>query len=164
MSSTVPEKYRDLLQLPFAVLATNGPNGYPQLSEVVFFHDPEDELVRLSLNDSRQKMKNLRRDPRATLFINDPTTPLRTLEIRADVEIRPDEDFSFAAAAGALFSKKLGLPDDQAVDFHGHDQPGETRSILTLHPRRIVGAALAMDDSGNVLLTPPVAERDFTVA
>jgi hypothetical protein len=37
--------------------------------------------------------------PGATLLIPDPASPYRTLEIRGDVEITPDDDYSFARQA-----------------------------------------------------------------
>lgn len=129
---TVPDSHRDLLQAATAVLATNGATGLPQVTAVAFLHDPADDLVRISLNDARQKTKNLRRDPRTTLFIVDPNNPYRTLEIRAEAELLPDPDFAFAATAGAKYGQ----------DFHRHDQAGETRSIVVLHPRRIVATLL----------------------
>jgi hypothetical protein len=97
---------------------------------VGFYHDPDDDRVKISLNDMRQKTKNLRRDPDTTLFILDPDNPRRTLEIRARAELTPDSDYAFAAKAGAKYG----------IDFRGQDQPGETRSILTLHPIRIVAS------------------------
>lgn len=161
---TVPEQYRDLLQAPVAVLATNGLSGCPQLTFVAFYHDPEDDLIKISLNDTRQKMKNLRRDPRATLFIPDPNTTSRSLEIRGSVEILPDEDFSFRVTAGMVTARKVGMEvpaDAPPVDFHVHDRPGETCSIVVLHPRRILGAAVALDETGMPLLVPPDPGRDY---
>jgi PPOX class probable F420-dependent enzyme len=133
MSNTsVPESHRDLLDTRTAILATNGPDGKPQVTAVVFLFDPEDGLVKISLNDSRQKTKNMRRDPQATFFILDPNNSFRTLEIRADVELTPDPDLVFCARAGAKYN----------TDFRRNDQPGETRSIVALHPTRVVATKL----------------------
>lgn len=123
-----PDTFRPLLKAMVATLATNGKSGYPQLTAVAFLHDEADDLIKLSLNDTRQKTKNLRRDQHATLFIVDPTNPYRTLEIRAHAELTPDSDFSFCARAGAKYGQ----------DFRAHDLPGETRTVVTLHPVRIV--------------------------
>jgi hypothetical protein len=62
----------------------------------------------------------------------DPVNRLRTLEIRAHTEIRADHEFAFAARAG----KKHGM------DFHDLDGPGETRSVVTLFPVRVVATDL----------------------
>lgn len=123
----VPDSHRDLLEADVAVLCTNGRDGLPQVTAVCFLHDKGDDLIRLSLNDTRQKTRNMRRDPSVTLFILAPGNPYKTLEIRGQAELSPDADFSFAATAGAKYGQ----------DFHRHDQPGETRSIVTLHPTKI---------------------------
>lgn len=126
---TIPDEFKDLLEAGTAILATNGAGGRPQVTAISFLYDAEDGLVKLSLNDSRQKMKNLRRDPKTTLFIVDPQTPFRTLEIRADAEILSDPDFSWCAKVGAKYN----------ADFRVHDKPGETRSLVILHPKRVIG-------------------------
>jgi PPOX class probable F420-dependent enzyme len=132
MTETVPESHLDLLDTRTAILATNGASGKPQLTAIVFLYDKEDGLVKISLNDKRQKTKNMVRDPSATFFLLDPDNHGRTLEIRGDVEITPDPDFAFCAKAGAKYDS----------DFRRNDQPGETRSIVTLHPTRIVATKL----------------------
>jgi len=126
-AAAVPDSHRHLLDTDTAILATNGPDGLPQVTAVAFYHDKDDDLVKISLNDTRQKSRNLRRDPRVTLFILDPDNRLRTLEIRATAEVIPDPDKSFCATAGGKYDS----------DFSRHDQPGETRSQIVLHPSRI---------------------------
>jgi len=49
----IPASHRDLLDGQFATLATVGPDGRPQLSEVWFLADGD--AVAVSLNTSRQK-------------------------------------------------------------------------------------------------------------
>src|SRR5258708_37845042 len=98
----IPESHRDLLDAPVAVLATMGPDGYPQVTATWFLHDADD-TVKLSLTTTRQKVKNLSRHPACTLFILDPTNPYRTLEIRARAEVHPDPDFAFAARQGQKY-------------------------------------------------------------
>ena len=90
-SPTIPASHRDLLGSPIVTLATAGPDGFPQVTAVWFLVD-DDGTVAVSLNTSRQKAKNLERDPKATLFFVDPANPYRTLEIRALAEITPDPD------------------------------------------------------------------------
>ena len=91
---TIPSSHRDLLDGQFATLATVGPDGRPQLSEVWFLADGD--TIRLSLNNSRQKVKNLLANPAATLFLLDLAVPARYLELRGDAEVTPDDDQSFA--------------------------------------------------------------------
>jgi PPOX class probable F420-dependent enzyme len=122
----IPESHRDLLDTQFATLATVGPDGRPQLSEVWFL--AEDGTVRFSLNNARQKTKNLTRHPVATVFILDLANPYRYLEIRGDAELTPDDGYSFADQVGAKYG---------GTDLRTRDQPGDTRVIVTIHPTRI---------------------------
>jgi PPOX class probable F420-dependent enzyme len=121
----IPASHRDLLDAQFATLGTTGPDGRPQLSEVWFLADGD--TVRLSLNTSRQKTRNLRANPGASLLILDLAVPYRYLEIRGDAEISPDDDYSFADRVGAKYQ----------ADLRAHDQPGESRVVVTIRPVRV---------------------------
>ena len=63
----IPASHRDLLDGEFVTLATIGPDGRPQVSEVWFL--AEGDTVALSLNITRQKIKNLRANPAANVFL-----------------------------------------------------------------------------------------------
>jgi PPOX class probable F420-dependent enzyme len=121
----IPASHRDLLGGQFATLATVGPDGRPQLSEVWFLADGD--TVRTSLNTSRQKTRNLRANPAVTVFLLDLAMPYRYLEIRGDAEITPDDDYSFADRLGAKYQS----------DLREHDQPGQSRVIVTIKPTRV---------------------------
>ena len=131
-ATVIPDEYKDLLETRTAILATNGASGLPQVTAIAFLYDASDGLVKISLNDTRQKTKNLRRDPRTTFFILDPANPFRSLEIRAEAEVRPDPDFAACAHIGAKYN----------ADFRVHDRPGETRSLIILHPVRVVASRI----------------------
>jgi PPOX class probable F420-dependent enzyme len=119
----IPASHRDLLErCPIVTLATLGPDGFPQVSALWFLVD--DGVIVASLNTSRQKVKNLERDPRATLFFIDPDNPYRTLEIRARAEITPDPDYAFADRVGAKYGANL----------RENDRPGETRVVIRFIP------------------------------
>ncbi|MFD7157829.1 PPOX class F420-dependent oxidoreductase [Kribbella sp. NPDC059898] len=53
-----------------AALVTIKRDGRPQLSNVTYVFDGT--RIRVSLTDDRAKTRNLRRDPRASLYINGP--------------------------------------------------------------------------------------------
>jgi PPOX class probable F420-dependent enzyme len=122
---TIPKSHRGLLAGDFATLATVGPDGRPQLTEVWFL--AEGDTVRVSLNTTRQKTKNLTANPAVSLFLLDLTNPYHYLEIRGDAEITPDDDFTFADQVGAKYS----------TDLRNMDNPGETRVVVTINPTRI---------------------------
>jgi PPOX class probable F420-dependent enzyme len=50
------------------VLATIRANGRPQLSNILYVPG-DDGLLRISITDSRAKTKNMRRDPRVSLYV-----------------------------------------------------------------------------------------------
>lgn len=78
------------------VLATVKRDGRPQLSNVDFCYDAGRRLARISTTDGRAKVANLRRDPRASLYL--PSAGLATYVVaEGDVTLsavarRPDDD------------------------------------------------------------------------
>jgi PPOX class probable F420-dependent enzyme len=123
--TAIPESHRYLLDGQFATLATVGPDGRPQLSEVWFL--AEGDAIAISLNGTRQKTKNLRANPAVNLFLLDLAVPYRYLEIRGDAQIAPDDDYAFADRVGAKYQS----------DLREHDQPGESRVVVTVRPVRV---------------------------
>jgi PPOX class probable F420-dependent enzyme len=112
----IPESHLDLLDSAVATLATIGPDGGPQLTEVWFLR--EGDSVALSLNTDRQKLKNLKAQPRCSLLILDLANPMRYLEIRGEAVITPDDDYSLAEQVGQKYGADLRAydgPDDQRV-------------------------------------------------
>jgi PPOX class probable F420-dependent enzyme len=121
----IPASHADLLDGQFATLATVGPDGRPQLSEVWFLRDGN--TVSVSLNSTRQKTKNLRARPAVNLFLLDLADPHRYLELRGDAEIAPDDDYAFADQVGAKYG----------ADLRAMDQPGHSRVKVTIRPVRV---------------------------
>ena len=121
----IPASHRDLLDGQFATMATVGPDGRPQLSEVWFL--AENDTITISLNTSRQKTRNLKANPAVNLFLLDLAVPYRYLEIRGDAEVVPDDDYSFADKFGAKYH----------ADLRVHDQPGQSRVKVIIHPVRV---------------------------
>lgn len=121
----IPASHRDLLDGQFATLATVGPDGRPQLSEIWFL--AEDDVIGLSLNTTRQKTKNLLANPAANLFLLDLAVPYRYLEVRGDAEISADDDYSFADRVGAKYDANL----------RDRDRPGQSRVKVIIRPVRV---------------------------
>jgi PPOX class probable F420-dependent enzyme len=125
--TTIPDSHRDLLNAQVAVLGTIGASGRPQLSGIWFL--AEGDTVSLSLNTTRQKVKNLQANPKASLLIFDEKSPYRYLELRGEAEITPDPDYEFADKVGAKYG---------GADLRERDNPGESRVVITIHPVRVV--------------------------
>ena len=126
MTTTIPDSHRDLLNGPVAVLGTIGASGRPQLSGTWFLADGD--TVKISLNTARQKFKNLQVNPKCSVIIFDEKSPYRYVELRGDAEITPDDDYAFADKVGAKYG----------ADLRTRDNPGESRVVITIHPKRVV--------------------------
>ena len=126
--SNVPEKYADLLEWDtkaYASIATIGPDGQPQNNPVWF--DAQDGKILFSQTTTRQKLKNLKRDPRIAISIMDPENPYRYLEIRGKVvKVEPDPDKAFI---DRMAQKYLG---EQKYPW---SQPGDERVVVVVEPR-----------------------------
>ena len=81
------------------VLVTIKRDGRPQLSNVSYAYDAAGNLVRVSLTNGRAKVANLRRDPRASLYVDGPRG-------RSYVVLEGKAELSPVAAA----------PDDEVVE------------------------------------------------
>ncbi len=124
--STIPDSHRDLLEHnQIVILGTNGPKGEPQVTALWFLF--EDGNVRMSINEARQKLRNLRKDPRASALFVDPANPYRTLELRGTVTIEPDPDYAFADRVGQKYS----------ADLRTMDGEGESRAMVTLNVEKV---------------------------
>jgi hypothetical protein len=88
----------------------------------------DDDTIKLSLNTTRQKVKNLQAHPECTFFILDTANPYRTLEVRARAQIEPDMDYVFAKKFGAKYG---------GVDLSKNDRLGETRVVVSLQPIKV---------------------------
>ena len=124
---SIPESHRDLLSAQVATLATIGPDGRPQQSEVWFLAE-DDGTVRVSLCSARQKTKNLLANPAVDLLILDLAGPFRYLELRGDATLEADPDYVFADRVGAKYG---------GADLRKMDKPGEQRYVVTINPTRI---------------------------
>src|SRR5437868_8708228 len=122
------EKYADLFsKKAFANLSTLMKDGSPQVTPVWFDYDGSH--IRVNSAVGRVKDKNIRRDPRVSMAIQDPDNPYRYLEIRGKVvEITQqgaDDHID------SLAQKYLG----QAK--YPHRQPGEVRVLYKIEPQKL---------------------------
>ena len=121
----IPEEYLDLLDTTaLAHIATLGPNGEPQNNPVWF--DFDGDKIKFSQTKTRQKYRNIQREPRIALSIVDPENPYKYLEIRGTVDqVEEDPDLEFI---NAMAKKYLG------VEEYPYHQPGDERIVLYVRP------------------------------
>jgi PPOX class probable F420-dependent enzyme len=122
------------------ILATNGEDGSPQLSNIYYLADPSARVLRFSTTSVRTKGRNLLRDPRAT------------------IHVAGRDFFNFAVVSGVASIAVPRHPDDDAVEklFAIHSALGATsdrdgfgeqmldahRMAVELHVERIYGQIL----------------------
>jgi PPOX class probable F420-dependent enzyme len=128
MTTSFDDSVRTLLDgKNFASVATLGPGGAPQNS--VVWIKREGDTVLFSSTEGRQKVRNLRRDPRVSLSVFDLADPYTSVEIRGTAEIVPDE------------GKRL--PYELSHKYLGVDPPAEkddeVRVIIRVLPERVIG-------------------------
>jgi len=128
MSEAIPEKYKDLLEKPaFGNLGTLMKDGSPQVTPV--WVDYDGHYVRVNSARGRVKDKNIRRDPRVSIALQDPANPYRYLEIRGKVveitENGADDHIN------KLTKKYLGK------DIYPFRQPGEVRVLYKIEPEKV---------------------------
>lgn len=120
----IPEELVDILQKNgFAHVATIGPDGEPQNNPV--WYEWDGETIAISQTPDKQKYRNLQRDARTSLSIQDPDDPYRYLEVRGEVaSVDPDPDYAFIHS---LSNRYMGQD-------YPYLQPGEERLVVRIKP------------------------------
>lgn len=125
----IPEGFLDILNsTALAHLATLNADGSPQNTPVWFSYDGTHVIVNSA--KGRVKDRNMRRDPRVTLSIEDPDNPYRYVEIRGTV-VEFDEA-SGDAVIDALAKKYMG------VDAYPFRSETETRVTYRIAPTKVL--------------------------
>lgn len=128
MTITLSAGVRALIDGPnFATVATLDPDGGPQTSVVWIGLD--DGALVFSATEDRRKVRNLRRDPRASVSIIDAADPYRHVQLRGTVTVVADP----GKTLGKVLSHK----------YVGEDPPAEApeveRVIVRLNVEKVAG-------------------------
>jgi PPOX class probable F420-dependent enzyme len=123
----IPEEFHPLLEsTAVAFVSTLGKHGEPQTTPLWFLF--RDGRVHVSLVEGRQKLRNLRRDPRISLVVVDPARPTVYVELRGRVdELVPDPDLELERAVA---TKYTGSHEDV-------EPPGTARYATSILVERI---------------------------
>jgi PPOX class probable F420-dependent enzyme len=128
MAQIIPEKYLDLFEKKaFGNLATLMSDGSLQVTPV--WVDYDGKYVRFNSAQGRVKDRNVRRDPRVAISLQDPDNPYRYLEIRgrvAEITEKGADDH-----INKLSQKYLGKP------VYPLRQPGEVRVLYKIEPQKV---------------------------
>ncbi|MGP4018319.1 PPOX class F420-dependent oxidoreductase [Saccharopolyspora sp. 5N708] len=123
--SAIPQDREDILsKRVFAHVATIGPHGEPQSSPV--WIDWDGHYLKFSQTRTRQKYRNLRREPRISISAHDPDQPYRYVEVRGRVAKIEDD------ANNAFINKMAKKYLDE--DEYPWARPDEQRVIIYIEP------------------------------
>jgi len=129
MAIKLPESARKMLQdKAYGHVVTSAPNGRPQATMV--WVDVEGDEVLFNTAEGREKARNLRRNPRVVISIQDRNNPQAYLLVHGTASV---------AEAGAdahidkLAKRFLG------VDKYPYRQPGEKRLLIRVRVDRLGG-------------------------
>ncbi len=126
--AVIPEAHKDLFQKKaFAHLATIGADGSPQVTPV--WVDFDGIHIRFNTAKGRVKDKNLRRNPRVALAIQDPDNPYRYIQVKGRVAEITEQG---ANAHIDLLTKKY-LNQDK----YPFGQAGEVRVLFKILPEKV---------------------------
>jgi PPOX class probable F420-dependent enzyme len=111
-------------------LATINEDGTPQVTPV--WVDVEGDQILVNTAEGRNKVKNIRRDPRVSVEVVDQDDPYKSVSVKGRVvEMKKqgaDEHID------SLARKYLGQ------DRYPFRQPGEERIILRIEPEKVLAA------------------------
>ena len=112
MQVEIPETARRFLQRPglYATVATLNPDGGPH--QAVIWYLLTDEGVLVNSSEDRQWPRNLRRDPRASIAVEDGE---QSVTMRGRVEVIDDENQ--AQSDIATLARRYHADDPQQVEW-----------------------------------------------
>jgi PPOX class probable F420-dependent enzyme len=126
--ATIPEQFKDLFtKVAFAHLATLMADGSPHVTPVWVDYDGAN--VRVNSAKGRVKDKNMRRDKRVALSIQDPANPYRYIAVRGEVAEITENGAD--AHIDSLAKKYLGK------ERYPFRSPGEVRLIYKIRPDKV---------------------------
>jgi PPOX class probable F420-dependent enzyme len=129
MATTIPAEFKDLFttKKAFAHLATTAGGAQPQVTPV--WVDWDGTHLRVNTARGRVKDRNLQRNPRVALSVQDPDNPYRYVQVQGRVaemtERGADEHID------ALAKKYIGQ------DRYPWKRPGEVRVMVRIVPERV---------------------------
>ncbi|MCF3130597.1 PPOX class F420-dependent oxidoreductase [Streptomyces olivochromogenes] len=133
MSAALSDRLKALLDTPvFIVLGTVQPDGSPQLSPVWVKRDGEQILVSTTVD--RRKKKNLDRDARVSVVVQDPASPYEYAEIRGSAEL--------TTAGGQELIDELALKytGKKYAEFNPASAQDAERVVVRITARKVVGS------------------------
>lgn len=128
MTEKIPDAFKEVLnKRGFAHLATLMKDGSPQVTPV--WYDFDGTHIRVNSAKGRLKDKNMRRNKRVALSIQDPDNPYRYIAIRGNVD-----EITESGADANIDSLAKKYLDKDRYPFRA---PGEVRVIYKIRPDKV---------------------------
>ncbi|MFF4039831.1 MULTISPECIES: PPOX class F420-dependent oxidoreductase [unclassified Streptomyces] len=132
MPAALSDQLKSLLDGPvFIVVGTVQPDGSPQLSPVWVKRDGDQILFSTTVD--RRKKKNLDRDPRVSVVVQDPQMPYVYGEIRGTAEMTTQ------GAKELIDELSLKYTGKTYAEFNPASAEDADRVIVRITPRKVVG-------------------------
>ena len=130
MAVSLTEKQKKFLtDKTFGHIATLNKDGSPQVSPVWLDYDGTHVIV--NSEQTRRKVRNLKRDPRVSISIQDAANPYAYIEIRGKaVEITPKGGFEGIDKLSAKYTGQEKYPGNA---------PGDVRVVIKIVPEHVTG-------------------------
>ena len=121
------------------VLATLKRDGRPQLSNLFYAWDDEQQVARISATADRAKTRNLRADPRATLHVT--TQDFWTwVAVEGTAELTPVAADPHAATVEELMTYYRAISGEhEDGDAYRAAMVADRRLVVRLHPEHAYG-------------------------
>ncbi|MFE2096674.1 MULTISPECIES: PPOX class F420-dependent oxidoreductase [unclassified Streptomyces] len=132
MSTALSDRLKSLLDGPvFIVVGTVQPDGSPQLSPVWVKRDGDQILFSTTVD--RRKKKNLDRDPRVSVVVQDPAMPYVYGEIRGTAEMTTQGGEELIDELSVKYTGK------KYAEFNPASADDAERVVVRITPRKVVG-------------------------
>jgi PPOX class probable F420-dependent enzyme len=132
MPAVLTDRLKSLLDTPvFIVVGTIQPDGSPQMSPVWVKRDGNQLLFSTTVD--RRKKKNLDRDPRVSVVVQDPENPYTYGEIRGTAELTTQGAEDFIDELSMKYTGK------KYAEFNPASAQDADRVIVRITPEKVVG-------------------------
>jgi len=136
MAAQLSPGFQKLLREPaYCEIATLMPDGSPQITQV--WVDTDGDHILVNTSQSRQKTRNVQRDPRVAVNVVDPKNAWRIASVRGRVV-----DVTMEGADELIDRLAYKYIGQEKYPFR---QPGDVRVILKIAPEKVNETGL--DDS-----------------
>jgi PPOX class probable F420-dependent enzyme len=133
-----PKEQRELVESErIVVVSTHGPRGWPH--SIPLWYVPRDGEIWVYTYAKSQKVRNLERDPRATLLVETGHEygELRGAEIEAEAEIHHDPETVFELARELTVRYSDGISSVEGDAAEALRAQARKRVAIRFQPRRV---------------------------